>query len=435
MGTDLWLSVGAIVLLLGVSFFFSGSETALTATSRARMHQLAKAGDKRAALVQHLIAARERLIGAILLGNNVVNILASTLAASVLIQVFGEAGIAYATIAMTAAVVIFSEVLPKTLALMKPDGFAMAVAPMIRVVVFLFAPITGAIQWLVNSILKMFGLPSGKASAVSGHEELRGTVDFLHSEGEVVKDDRDMLGAILDLRELDVSDVMVHRTRMLSLNADLPVNELIAAALESPFTRIPLYRETQDNIVGVVHIKDLLRALHNADGDPGKVNLSEIALKPWFVPDTTPVQAQMRAFLTQRKHFALVVGEYGEVQGLVTLEDILEEIVGDIADEHDPAFQPPVKQADGSYIVEGASPVRDINRALDLNLPEEEATTVAGLVISAIKAIPEPGQKAKFQGVTIEVREVANNRIVQLQIRQRSKAKRSGYQKPGAPDG
>lgn len=251
----------------------------------------------------------------------------------------------------------------------------------------------------------------------------------------MVKDDRDMLGAILDLRELDVSDVMVHRTRMLSLNADLPVNELIAAALESPFTRIPLYRETQDNIVGVVHIKDLLRALHNANGDPGRVNLSEIALKPWFVPDTTPVQAQMRAFLTQRKHFALVVGEYGEVQGLVTLEDILEEIVGDIADEHDPAFQPPVKQADGSYIVEGASPVRDINRALDLNLPEEEATTVAGLVISAIKAIPEPGQKAEFQGVTIEVREVANNRIVQLQIRQRSKAKRSGYQKPGAPDG
>jgi len=412
----LWLSVGAIVLLLGISFFFSGSETALTAASRARMHQLAKSGNKRAGLVERLTAERERLIGAILLGNNVVNILASTLAASVLIQIFGEAGIAYATIAMTAAVVVFSEVLPKTLALMRPDSFSMVVAPVIRVIVFLFAPITGAVQLLVNSILKAFGLDADKASAVSGHEELRGTVDFLHSEGEVVKDDRDMLGGILDLRELEVSDVMVHRTRMLSLDADLPTSELISAILESPFTRVPLYRGKQDNIVGVVHAKDLLRALHKVGGDPEKVNLSKIALKPWFVPDTTSVQAQLNAFLKRKLHFALVIDEYGEVQGLITLEDILEEIVGEIADEHDAVIEGLTKQADGSYIVDGALPIRDINRTLDWNLPDEEATTIAGLVIHEAKLIPEPGQQFTFHGLRIKVLRKTHNRITQLRI-------------------
>lgn len=412
----LWLSVGAIVLLLGISFFFSGSETALTAASRARMHQLAKTGNKRAVLVERLTAERERLIGAILLGNNVVNILASTLAASVLIQIFGEAGIAYATIAMTAAVVVFSEVLPKTLALMRPDSFSMVVAPVIRVIVFLFAPITGAVQFLVNSILKAFGLDADKASAVSGHEELRGTVDFLHSEGEVIKDDRDMLGGILDLRELEVSDVMVHRTRMLSLDADLPTNELISAILESPYTRVPLYRDKQDNIVGVVHAKDLLRALHKTGGDQNRINLSKIALKPWFVPDTTSVQAQLNAFLKRKLHFALVIDEYGEVQGLITLEDILEEIVGEIADEHDAVIAGLTKQADGSYIVDGALPIRDINRTLDWNLPDEEATTIAGLVIHEAKLIPEPGQQFTFHNLRIKVLRKTHNRITQLRI-------------------
>ena len=229
---SLWLSFFAIVALLAMSFFFSGSETALTAASRARMYQLAKSGNKRASVVEKLTAEKERLIGAILLGNNVVNILASTLAASVLIQVFGEAGIAYATLAMTAAVVVFSEVLPKTLALIRPDSFALVVAPIIRVIVLVFSPVTLAVQALVNLILRLFGLDPDKASEISGHEELRGTVDFLHHEGEVVKGDRDMLGGILDLRELEVSDVMVHRTRMLALDADMPTDELIGAILD-----------------------------------------------------------------------------------------------------------------------------------------------------------------------------------------------------------
>lgn len=416
MDISIWLSLLAILLLLGVSFFFSGSETALTAASRARIHQLARGGNKRAEQVEKLTSEKERLIGAILLGNNVVNILASTLAASVLIRIFGEAGIAYATLGMTVLVVVFSEVLPKTLALMRPDGFSLFVAPVIRVVVTVFAPITLAVQAIVNAILRLCGLDISKASGVSGHEELRGTVAILHSEGGVVKGDRDMLGGVLDLQELEVSDVMVHRTRMLALDADLPPDELVSAILESPFTRIPLYRDAQDNIVGVVHAKDLLRALQKAGGDSTQINVAKIASKPWFVPDTTPVQQQLNAFLKRKSHFALVIDEYGEVQGLITLEDILEEIVGDIADEHDTSVPGLARQPDGSYIIDGALPIRDINRALDWSLPDEEATTIAGLVIHEARMIPEQGQIFTFHGVRFKVLRRTGNRVTQLRI-------------------
>ena len=342
--------------------------------------------------------------------------LAIRLAASVLIQIFGEAGIAYATLAMTAAVVVFSEVLPKTLALIRPDSFALVVAPVIRVIVLVFSPVTLAVQSLVNLILRLFGLDPDKASEISGHDELRGTVDFLHHEGEVVKGDRDMLGGILDLRELEVSDVMVHRTRMLALDADMPADELIGAILDSPFTRVPLYKEKQDNIVGIVHAKDLLRAIQKADGDFTKVNPARIAFKPWFVPDTTSAQAQLNAFLKRKLHFALVVDEYGEVQGLITLEDILEEIVGEIADEHDAVIDGVRKQADGSYIIDGQLPIRDLNRALDWNLPDEEATTVAGLVIHEAKLIPDPGQQFTFHNLRFKVLRRQHNRVTQLRV-------------------
>ncbi|RDE08833.1 HlyC/CorC family transporter [Pelagibacterium lacus] len=416
MDASLWLPLMAIVALLAMSFFFSGSETALTAASRARMHQLARAGNERASLVEKLTVEKERLIGALLLGNNIVNILASTLAASVLIQIFGEAGIVYATLAMTAAVVIFSEVLPKTLALLRPDGFALAVAPIIRLVVIVFAPLTLTVQAIVNFILRLFRLDPDKVKDISGHEELRGTVDFLHSEGGVVKDDRDMLGGILDLRELEVSDVMVHRTRMLALDAETPTDALIAAILDSPFTRVPLYKGQQDNIVGIVHAKDLLRAIQKAGGDFSLVDPEKIALKPWFVPDTTPAQTQLNAFLKRKLHFAIVIDEYGEMQGLITLEDILEEIVGDIADEHDTVIAGVRKQADGAYIIDGQLPIRDLNRALDWHLPDEEATTVAGLVIHEAKLIPDAGQQFTFHDLRFKVLRKAHNRITQLRV-------------------
>lgn len=420
MTLSLWLTSAGILLLLAMSFFFSGSETALTAASRARMHQLARSGDKRAALVESLSSEKERLIGAILLGNNVVNILASTLAASVLIALFGEAGIAYATIVMTAAVVIFSEVLPKTLALMRPDGFALGVAPVIRVVVIVFAPITLAVQAIVNTILKLFGLDASNVSAISGHDEIRGTLDLLHSEGEVVKGDRDMLGGLLDLRDLVVSDVMVHRTQMLALDATMSAEDLVKAVLDSAYTRIPLYQGETDDIVGIIHAKDVLRALMAANGDASKVDIRQIMTKPWFIPQSTAVQVQLTAFLKRHSHMALVLDEYGVLEGLVTLEDIIEEIVGDISDEHDEPDDEAVfgidKQADGSFIIDASIAIRDINRLLDWNLPDERANTVAGIVITAAKLIPEPGHEVSAHGFTFLVLERDRQRVSKVRI-------------------
>ncbi|KKB07592.1 HlyC/CorC family transporter [Devosia chinhatensis] len=420
MTVSLWLTSAGIIVLLAMSFFFSGSETALTAASRARMHQLARSGDKRAILVESLTREKERLIGAILLGNNVVNILASTLAASVLIALFGEAGIAYATIAMTAAVVIFSEVLPKTLALMRPDSFALAVAPVIRVVVVVFAPVTLAVQAIVNFILKRFGLDAAHVSAVSGHDEIRGTLDLLHSEGEVVKGDRDMMGGLLDLKDLAVSDVMVHRTQMTALDVRQPVDDLVRAVLESAYTRIPLYEGESDNIVGILHAKDVLRALMAANGDASQLDIARIMAKPWFIPQSTSVQVQLAAFLKRHSHMALVLDEYGVLEGLVTLEDIIEEIVGDISDEHDEPDDEAVfgirKNADGSYEIDASIAIRDINRLLDWNLPDDHANTVAGIVITAAKLIPEPGHEVSAHGFRFLVLERERQRVSRVRI-------------------
>lgn len=420
MTSALWLTSAGIIILLAMSFFFSGSETALTAASRARMHQLARSGDKRAILVESLTREKERLIGALLLGNNVVNILASTLAASVLIAVFGEAGIAYATIAMTAAVVIFSEVLPKTIALLRPDSFALAVAPVVRIVVVIFAPVTLAVQAIVNSILRLFGLDASNANAISGHDEIRGTLDLLHSEGEVVKGDRDMLGGLLDLKDLVVSDVMVHRTQMTALDASQSADELVRAVLESAYTRLPLYEGESDNIVGILHAKDVLRALMAANGDAAQVDIGKIMSKPWFIPQSTSVQVQLTAFLKRHSHMALVLDEYGVLEGLVTLEDIIEEIVGDISDEHDEPDDEAIfgikKNADGSYDVDASIAIRDINRLLDWSLPDEHANTVAGIVITAAKLIPEPGHEISAHGFRFLVLERDRQRVSRVRI-------------------
>ncbi len=415
--TWFWMSLGAVAVLLCLSGFFSGSETALTAASRARIHQLEKAGDKRAGLVSRLILARERLIGALLLGNNLVNILASALATSVMLTLFGDAGVVYATLIMTALVLIFSEVLPKTWAIFNPDRFALAVAPVVRVVVAVFGPPIAAVELLVRFILRRFGINIGEDQAIlSAHDELRGAVDLQHLEGGLVKDERDRLGGLLDLADLEVSDVMVHRTKMQTLNGDDPPSNLVDLVLKSPYTRLPLWQEKPDNIVGVLHAKDLLRALHKAGGDVERLDLLLLAKKPWFVPDTTSLQDQLNAFLKRKSHFALVVDEYGEVMGHVTLEDILEEIVGEIADEHDVELEGVLPQTDGSVIVDGSVPIRDLNRATDWDLPDEEATTVAGLVIHEARMIPEERQIFTFHGFRFTVLRREKNKLLRLRM-------------------
>ncbi|MFD1695986.1 HlyC/CorC family transporter [Roseibium aestuarii] len=413
----IWLAIAAIFILLILSGFFSGSETALTAASRARMHQMEKNGDKRASLVSRLILARERLIGALLLGNNLVNILASALATTVFLELFGDAGVAMATLVMTALVLIFSEVLPKTWAISNPEKFALVVAPIVRTVVALFGPIMAAVEVVVRLLLRMVGVNvDDDTSVLSAHEELRGAVDLQHMEGGLAKGERDRIGGLLDLAELEVSDVMVHRTNMVALNADEDLEKLVDAALASPYTRLPLWRGESDNFVGILHAKDLLRALHAAGGDSEKLKIADIISAPWFVPDTTSLQDQLNAFLKHKAHIALVVDEYGEVMGLVTLEDILEEIVGEIADEHDVELEGVRPQADGSVIVDGSVPIRDLNRATDWNLPDDEATTIAGLVIHEARMIPEERQIFTFHNFRFTVLRRERNRITRLRI-------------------
>ena len=415
-GTD-WLSLVIVLVCLLLSAFFAGSETALTASSRASMARLEKQGNRRASIVNRLLASRERLLGALLFGNNAVNIAASSLATGMLLAWFGSAGVVYATVLMTFVVVIFSEVLPKTAAFNAPDRIALAVARPLDLFVRVFAPVLMAIEALVRWLLKLIGVTVGEEDGIlSAHEELRGAVDLFHKEGEVEKLDRDMFGGVLDLRELAVSDVMIHRTDMITLDADDPAETIVNAVIASPVTRIPLWRGNPENIVGILHVKDLLRALHAVDGTASKVDVASLLKAPWFVPDTRPVSEQLKAFRRRRTPFALVVDEYGEVEGLVTLEDILEEIVGDITDEHDVAVPGVRRQPDGSVNVDGAVPIRDLYRVMEWNLPDEEATTIAGLVIHEARSIPDVGQSFTFHGFRFRVLRRSRNRITALRI-------------------
>jgi Mg2+/Co2+ transporter CorB len=412
-----WFAIAVVLVCILLSAFFAGSETALTASSRAAMHRLEKQGNRRAALVNRLVEARERMIGALLFGNNAVNIAASSLATGVLLSWFGEVGVIYATIVMTILIVVFAEVLPKTAAFNAPDRIALAVARPIDWTIRMLAPVLIAVEWVVKWMLRLIGMRVGESESIlSPHEELRGTVDLLHREGGVERLDRDMLSGLLDLRDLTVSDVMIHRTEMVTICADDPVEEVVKAALEAEVTRIPLWKGRPENIVGILHAKDLLRAIQASDGDLAKIDLTAIARPPWFVPDIRPLSEQLKAFRRRKTPFALVVDEYGEVMGLVTLEDILEEIVGDITDEHDVAVPGVRPQPDGSVNVDGGVPIRDLNRAMEWSLPDDEATTVAGLVIHEARSIPEPGQTFTFHGFRFRVLRRDRNRITALRI-------------------
>jgi Mg2+/Co2+ transporter CorB len=417
MDSEIGISCAVIAFLLLLSAFFSGSETGLTATSRARLTELERRGIKRATTALAITKVPERLIGALLLGNNVVNITASALATAILLKIFGDSGAVIASAVMTVLVLIFGEVLPKTYAITYPDRVALAVAPIVRVLVAVFSPIVIAVEYFVQNVLRLFGVNvKDGANALSAHDELRGTIELHHKEGGFVSNDRAMLGGILDLQDLENLDVMIHRTKMVSIDAGDEPTEIIRQILRSGHSRIPLWKDKPDNIVGVIHAKDLFAALQENDGNPAKIKIEGVMTPPWFVPDTRPLADQLKAFLRRKTHFAIVVDEYGEVQGLITLEDIIEEIIGDIKDEHD-AVTPGVKQQpDGSYVIEGSVPLRDLNRAFDWQLPDEEATTLAGLVIHDAQAIPDVGQVFNFRGFRFEVVKKRKHQVTQVRV-------------------
>jgi Mg2+/Co2+ transporter CorB len=408
---------GAILILLILSAFFSGSETALTAASKPLMHQLDTQGNRRAALVNRLHERKGPLLGAILIGNNLVNILASALATSVLIGMFGEAGIAYATILMTLLIVMFSEILPKTYAMHNADRLALAVAPIMRPVVRLFSPLTWATQIIVRGVLGLFGMSLNPDEPfVPASEELRGAIALHDGDGKAIQNERAMLRSVLDLAEVEVEEIMVHRKTVVSVNADDPVDVILDQILASPHTRLPLWRGETDNVIGVVHVKEVLRALNNREGVIEALNFEAMATAPWFVPETTRLLDQLDAFRSRREHFALVVDEYGSLMGLVTLEDILEEIVGDISDEHDIAVPGLHPQPDGSLIVDGQFTIRDLNRQMEWSLPDEEAATIAGLVLHESRRIPDVGQVFIFYGFRFEILHRQRHQITSIRL-------------------
>ncbi|WP_298432988.1 HlyC/CorC family transporter [uncultured Jannaschia sp.] len=424
-GTALGIAA-AIVCLLAMSAFFSGSETALTAASRGKLRNQADKGNAGAARALVVTEDNERLIGSVLLGNNIVNILAASLATALFTALFGEGGVALATLVMTALVLVFAEVLPKTYAISNPETAASRVAAPIGVVVRVFAPIVSVVRALVRGILKIFGVDiDPDADIMSAHEEIVGAITLGHTEGGVEKEDRDRLLGALDLGERAVEEIMLHRSGIEMVDADAPATAILDQALHSRHTRLPVYCGEPENIIGVLHSKDLLRAIDRLVRTEGggieaveKLDLSDVMMEPYFIPETTTLDDQMRQFLRRHTHFALVVDEYGALQGLITLEDILEEIVGEITDEYDQPEAPVLDAAaDGTVLIEGAMTIRDLNRATEWNLPDDEANTVAGLVIHEAQTIPTTGQVFSFHGFRFEVAARDANRITQLRIR------------------
>jgi Mg2+/Co2+ transporter CorB len=407
--------VAAILLLLVLSAAFSGSETAVTATGRAKATALAQAGNRRAGTLLTLLNDRERLISTLLLGNNIVNILAASLATDVLLRVFGDAGVVYATAIMTVLIVIFSEVVPKTIAIRQHDAIALAIAPPLRALVILFRPFTTGIGWIVRLVLRALRVPTSAEDVISASQQLRGIIDALGAGGELAKHARDMLDGVLDLEHVGVDEVMTHRRRVVALDADMPIVEAVAKLKDEPYSRYPVYRGSSDQIVGILHLRDLLAAL--ASQEPNRQALvGEAMREPWFVPETTPLRKQLEQFRHKKTHMALVVDEYGDLQGLVTLQDILEAIVGEVSEAEDRELDDVEKLPDGSLMASGQTQIRRLNRLMDWDLPEDEAVTVAGLVIDLAERIPNEGETIAFGRYRLTVRKRERHRLSLVEI-------------------
>jgi Mg2+/Co2+ transporter CorB len=417
IGTELLLYLLAVIVLMALSAFFAGAETALSAAPRAVLHQLAREGNPRAELVNVLRRDKERLVASLLFGKKVSAILAVALATGVLAMLYGEIGILYAAVAMALLLVVFTEFLPRTMALHHSVGIALRFAPAIKLAVIILSPAAFSLRWLVTVLLRRFGEdPEAKALLVSPTQTLRGAIEVHAKEAGEVQQERAMLQSILELDEVEVSEIMIHRQDVAMIDMDAPLPEILDQIVTSRYTRIPLWREKPENIIGILHTKALLQVLRSRSDTLQKSDILAVATPPWFVPDTRTLLDQLQAFRRRRKHFAVVVDEYGAFMGIVTLEDILEEIVGDIADEHD-VTTPGVSLApDGTVIVEGTATIRDLNRRFDWTLPDEEAATVAGLILHESRQIPEEGLTFVFHDFRFEILQRKRNQITLVKI-------------------
>ncbi|NBX67156.1 MAG: HlyC/CorC family transporter [Proteobacteria bacterium] len=410
----LWESIITVCVLIVFSAFFSAAETALTGASRSRMHALEKDGSKQAALVNRLRDRKDQMIGAILIGSNIVNTLSSAIATSVLIGIFGPEGVLYATGIMTVLLLIFSEVLPKTYALIRADSMAMRFAAPVRFFVWLFTPLLSIVSLVMRTMMRAMG---GMNAHSDTEEELRGAIELHETEEHGrTQAKRAMLHSILDLADVEVGDIMTHRKNVETVDVTQPIRVVIDQVLDNAYSRLPVFRDDPDNIVGILHAKALLREISIVNGDFSLIDITKLLSDPWFIPETTILFDQLQAFRERKEHFAIVVDEYGAFKGIVTLEDILEEIVGDIDDEHDVTVPGVRAQPNGSFIVDGTVTIRDLNRALGWNLPDEKYSTVAGLVLHESKMIPTVGQNFSFYGYRFKILKRQRNQLTLIRV-------------------
>jgi Mg2+/Co2+ transporter CorB len=414
----LWVAAPAVILCLALSAYMSAAETAITGASPPRMHRLAQQGNRRAAMVNRLLERKGEAVSAMLIGNSVTNILSASLTTAVLTELFGAAGVVYATVIVGVLVVVFAEVMPKTWALLRADRMALTLAPSILVSLGLLGPTARTFTWISRLFLAAMGVGVDRKPNAEEHAELlRGAIE-MHGSGATDADapaEKAMLRSVLDLGDRTVGDVMTHRGNVVLVDANEPPDSIVSQVLVAPYTRIPLYRGEPDNVVGVIHAKDLFRAVRAAGG-PAGVRIDEVMTPPWFIPESTVLFDQLEAFRERHEHFAIVVDEYGALRGIVTLEDIIEEIVGDIEDEHDAIRRGVIRRDDGSLICQGDVPIRDLNREFGWNLPEDVAITIAGLVLHEARRIPEVGQIYAFYGFRFEILKREGTRIAELRI-------------------
>lgn len=420
MMSEISLEIGGLIFMLLAAAFFAGSETALTGASRARMHTLENDGDERAKIVNRLREKKEKLIGALLLGNTLVSVSVGSLATSATMTTLGEKFVLPVTFLVAVLMLIFSEVMPKTYALIHADKVALSLSRAVSFVVTVLSPITHAVEKIVGAFFHLLGVDRSGVTSAAQEEELRGAINMLGSHEDVEDEEglerRAMLRSVLDLADVSVEKIMIHRKNVKTINADLPVARIVDEVLHSSFTRMPVWRDNPDNIIGIAHARLLLQEMRHCNGDVSKVNIANIMIDPWFVPESTTLFDQLQAFRRRREHFAIMVDEYGALMGVVTMEDILEEIVGQIDDEHDLAVTGVRPQPDGTFIVDGKVTIRDLNRELDWAIPDEDYSTVAGLLVYESQRIPSVGQTFTFYGFRFEILKKQRNQVTSVRI-------------------
>lgn len=407
----------AIFVLIFISAFFSGSETGIIASSKGKIHRLSINGNGSAKKVEYLLRDKDSLMATILIGNNIANILASAIATSLFIKYFGEAGVFYATIVMTILLLVFSEITPKTYSLKNAEAVALLTVWPLLVFTKIFYPIT-KIVYIVIKILSKTSGGKGGGVIISDFDELRGTIALKHKEGSMVKYDRDMISGVLDLNDVSIVDVVIHRRNIESINIDQEIEVIVKESFKINHTKIPLWQGDKDNIVSILNIKKLIKVLHKNNNDLSKVKLRDVTSKPWFVPATNSLRDQLASFRREEKKFAIAIDEYGALEGIVTLEDILEEIVGNISERENRKKHKIIQLKDGFYGIAGEFSIRDINRRLSWNLPDDDTfSTLAGFIIEETQRIPEEGEELEINNFIVRVVKKEHNKIISLQVK------------------